>query len=137
MFKKILAVFVISSLCVFAYAKELQFSGYTSYQRHGGTITLSADRIKNNRNGGKSGTLKVMLWATKYKYRGGRINGYILGQSDLGQLYGNRYFNRIARNVTFYSPPRGRYYMTLTLSEYRYGRYEVVDYVNYSRKERF
>ena len=137
MLKKILILTLIQSLFIFAYAKDLQFSGYTSYKRYGGVMNLSADTVRNNRSQGVSGDLKIMLWATTRKYRGGQINGYVVAESRLGRLRGNNYFPRVSRDASFYAPPMGRYFMTLTLSEYRYGRYEVVDYINYKRKETF
>jgi len=137
MLKKVLFISLAFMLTSFSYAKDLQFSGYTSYKRSGGSIRLQADTVRNNRNGGISGTLKLMLWACNRKYRGGRINGYVIGESVLGQLNGNNYFPNVSNWVSFIAPPLGSYYMTLTLSEYSHGRYEIVDYVNYRRRERF
>lgn len=137
MFKKFFLLMLIQSLFLFAYAKDLQFSGYTSYKRYGGTMNLSADTVRNNRMQGVSGDLKIMLWATRDKYRGGYINGFVVAQSRIGRLRGNNFFSRVSRDASFYAPPRGRYFMTLTLSEYRYGRYEIVDYINYNRRESF
>ncbi len=137
MLKKILLLIVVQALFVFAYAKDLQFSGYTSYKRSGGVMNLSADTVRNNRRQGVSGDLKIMLWASTQKYRGGRIHGYVVAQSRIGRLNANNFFSRVSRNASFYVPPRGRYSMILTLSEYRYGRYEIVDYINYNRRESF
>jgi len=135
MLKKLL---IVVSLFVFTYASNVKFEGMTSYNRYGNQITLSADRVKSYKGRGKTGTLKMMLWASKRKYRGGNINGYVVGQSKLGQLIGNNYYSNLRRTVSFRTPPRGRYYyMTLTLSEYQNGRYRIVDYVSYKRKERF
>jgi len=120
-----------------ASAKNLYFDGYTSYNRYGGNITLSADFVRNTRNA-RTGTLKMQLWATKQKYRGGYINGYVVGEVNLGELYANRYFQNVSRTVYFRQPPAGYYYMTMILAEYRYnGQYETMDYVNYQRQERF
>lgn len=139
MFKKFLIVAMLQSVFLFTYAsaKQIQYEGYTSYNRYGSQITLSADRVKSYRGRGKTGTLKMMLWASKHKYRGGNIRGYVVGESKLGRLIGNNYYSNLRRTVSFKTPPRGRYYMTLTLSEYRNGRYQIVDYVSYQRKERF
>jgi len=134
MLKKLL---IIASLFVFTYASNVKFEGYTSYNRYGSQITLSADRVKSYKGGGKTGTLKMMLWASNRKYRGGNIRGYVVGESKLGQLIGNNYYSNLSRTVRFNPPPRGRYYMTLTLSEYQNGRYKIVDFVSYKRKERF
>jgi hypothetical protein len=120
-----------------ASAKSVYFDGYTSYNRYGNNITLRADYVRNTRNA-RTGTLKLQLWATRYKYRGGYINGYIVGQSTLGELYANRYYRNVSRTVRFRRPPPGYYYMTLVLAEYRYdGTYKTMDYVNYRRRESF
>lgn len=137
MFKKICKLCAISLLFISVYAKDLGFSGQTSYQRSGGTVTLVAHTIHNNRNGGSSGTLKLMLWATPTPYDGKNINGFVVAQSELGSLLGNTYFPNISRTVSFFTPSAGQYYMTLTLSEYREGRYQIVDYMNYSNMEAF
>ena len=137
MLKKFLVVALLQSIFMFAYAKQIQYEGMTSYNRYGNEITLSADRVKRYKRSGRSGTLKMMLWASKRKYRGGNIRGYVVGESKIGRLIRNNYYSNLHRTVRFKNPPRGRYYMTLTLSEYRNGRYQIVDYVNYKRKERF
>lgn len=134
--KKFLLIALVFALSSFGYAKNLQFSGYSSYKRFGGQIRIKADTVRNN-SYYKSGTLKITLWATRYKYRGGTINGYIVGSTKLGRLRGNRYFRNISRRTSFRAPPRGRYYMTMTLSEYKNGRYKIVDYIKFSRRERF
>jgi len=120
-----------------ASAKSLYFDGYTSYNRYGNNITLRADYIRNARNS-RTGTIKMQLWATKYKYRGGYINGYVVGEANLGELYANRYFRNVSRTVYFNSPPPGYYYLTMVLAEYGHnGSYRTMDYINYRRKERF
>ncbi|MBN2825711.1 MAG: hypothetical protein JXQ76_10320 [Campylobacterales bacterium] len=132
----LLALFV-SFFTSSASAKSLYFDGYTSYNRYGSNITLSADYIRNTRNA-RTGTLKMQLWATRSKYRGGYINGYIVGETTLDPLYANRYYRNVSRTVYFRQPPAGYYYMTLVLAEYRHnGQYQTMDYVNYRRQERF
>jgi len=134
--KKFLLIAMVFALGSFGYAKNLQFSGYASYKRYGGQMRLKADTVRNN-SYRRSGTLKMTLWATRYKYRGGTINGYVVAKTRLGTLRGNRYFRNISRKASFRAPPRGRYYMTMTLSQYKNGRYKIVDYINFSRRERF
>ena len=137
MFKKILILCAIPLLFISTYAKELGFSGQTSYQRSGSTVTLVSNTIHNNRDGGTSGTLKLMLWATPAPYDGENINGFVVAQTELGSLLGNTYFPNISRTVSFLTPSAGSYFMTLTLSEYRDGHYQIVDYMNYSNMEAF
>ena len=53
-------------------------SGSWGYEIDGKEITLYGDKISNHNNGGRSGTLKVAVYATNYPYNGGAINGYKL-----------------------------------------------------------
>ena len=46
-------------------------SGSWGYQIKGKQITLYGDKIENQNNGGRTGTLKVAIYATNYAYSGG------------------------------------------------------------------
>ncbi len=138
MLKKFLFLFLFQAVfLVSANAKSLYISGYTSYDISRGNINISVDRIHNKRRSGRSGTLKLAIWVTKYRYRGGTISGYVIGETTLGQLYANKYYADVSRTVNYYRPPRGRYYTTFVLSEYRNGRYLTVDYITYDTRKPF
>lgn len=121
-------------------AKDLYFEGYTYYdfyQNQPNSITLTVDKIYNARNA-RTGTLKVQLWAMSYPYDGGYINGYVVAETTLGELYPNRYYGNVSRSVPFVMPPPGRYFMTMVLAEFQHnGQYQTIDWINYKRKERF
>ncbi|MEA2029879.1 MAG: hypothetical protein U9N49_13030 [Campylobacterota bacterium] len=124
-------------LSSFASAKSLYFDGYTSYDWYGNNLTLQADYIRNTRNA-RTGTLKMQLWATRYKYRGGYLDGYVLGEVEIGELHANRYYRNMSRTTYMRKPPRGSYFLTLVLAEFQHnGRYQTIDYVSYRKKERF
>ena len=53
-------------------------SGSWGYQINGKQITLYGDKIENQNNGGRTGTLKVAIYATNYAYSGGSLNGYLI-----------------------------------------------------------
>jgi hypothetical protein len=132
MLYRLLLLFTLSTLLSPLYSKQLELVGYSGYQRYGNVMNLRVDAVRNNRPSGISGDLKLTLWATNTPYRGGYIQGHIIAEARLGQLYGNRHFPRVSKNANFYAPARGRYYMTLTLAEYKHnGRYEVMDYITY------
>ena len=71
----ILLLILFSSLGISAQ----NLSGSWGYKIDGKYITLYGDKIQNQNNGGTTGTLKVAIWATNYRYNGGTINGYKLG----------------------------------------------------------
>lgn len=131
-----LAALLLPPFASHAAAKELYFSGNTAYSYSNGQATLSAAMVRNDRRGGQSGSLRMILWATKTKYQGGTITGWEIATADLDPLKGGYHFSDLRRTVPLVPPPAGSYWMTLTLSEYNNG-YRVMDYVNYSRKETF
>jgi hypothetical protein len=112
-------------------AQDLQLSGSVSWTRVGSRIDISADRIINSRLGGLSGTLRLEIWATTTPYSGGSIYGYIFGTRTLDQLEGGYSYTGISGYVPYRAPPSGNYYTTITLEEYRYGSFVIVDYVNF------
>lgn len=117
--------------------KPLDLVGSSSYRYEGNTLQLNCEKILSRRQGGRSGTLLLGLWATSYPYRGGSLNGFLLGSSNLGYLNGGNVFNRVSRKVALNRPPEGSYYITMTLSEYTGDEYVIVDYQTYGEKARF
>lgn len=93
-------------------------------------VTLEASSVENNRSGGYSGTLKLKLWATDYRYTGGTITGHIMATARLGELDGGYAFNNLSEEVAFIEPPDGTYNVTMTLTEYD-GEDKVVDYITF------
>jgi hypothetical protein len=117
--------------------KPLALVGASSYRYSGNTLNLNVNQVANRRQGGYSGTLLLRLWATPYRYRGGSLNGYVLGSYKLGNLNGGHNFNKISRQVPLSLPPPGSYYVTMTLSEYRGDEYVIADYHSYPDKATF
>ncbi len=98
--------------------KQLELGGTVGYATSGSKVTITADNIINNRNGGKSGTLMLMLWATDNVYNGGTITGYVFGSKRLDPLDSGYQYTDIKHKVNYVEPPKGDYYVTLTLNEY-------------------
>lgn len=104
-------------------------SGSWGYKIDGNYITLYGDKIQNQNNGGKTGTLKVAIWATNSRYNGGRINGYKLYEYKLDPLNAGRYYYDVSNTGWCTRPPSGSYYLTILLLEYNYA-YEIVDHIS-------
>ena len=106
--------------------------GNFGYRINGDQITIYGDKIINKNNGGKSGTLKLAIYATRNPYNGGSISGYKLHEYRLDPLKGGYSYNDISNTGWRESIPGGRYAMTIVLLEYDNGGYGIVDYVSMS-----
>ncbi len=136
MLRKSMIIFLAHLFVTCAYASDIRLLGQSSYSRYGGTIKLLTERVDNSgdRN---TGMLKIILWATEHRYKGGEMDGYILGESEIGRLPAQQAFVNIAKNVRFFPPRSGRYYLTMTVSEFRGGRYVIVDHANFDHRQSF
>jgi len=97
-------------------------------------IRLNINRISNF-GSGRSGTLRVTLYAFEDRYNGGSISGVpALGSHVLGStLSSNAHFSNLQPVVTYTRPPfYGRYYTTMVLSEHVNGRWLIRDTHNLS-----
>lgn len=115
-------------------AGRLSLFGSTAWSIRSPRITISADRIVNSRNGGRSGSLRLSVWATTSRYRGGTLRGRIIGVYGMKPLAGNAYRPNVRGTVPYRRPPRGKYYTTLTLTEYTSAGWVIRDYRNFPRR---
>ena len=113
------------------------FSGYWGYKIDGNYITLYGDKIDNQNNGGRSGTLKIAIYATDYPYSGGYLSGYLLYEYALGTLDAGYYYSDVSKTGWCTYPPKGTYSLSIILLEYTYSDYEVVDYITMDSYKRF
>lgn len=104
-------------------------SGSWGYQINGKQITLYGDKIENQNNSGRTGTLKVAIYATNYAYSGGYLNGYLLYEYQLDPLDAGYYYTNISNTGWCTYPPSGVYSLTILLLEYTYSDYQIVDYI--------
>ena len=111
-------------------------SGSWGYKIDSKQITLYGDKISNHNYGGRSGTLKVALYATNYPYSGGTINGYKLYEIQLDPLDAGYSYNDISNTGYCSYPPSGGYYLTILLLEYDYN-YKIEDYISMDGYTRF
>lgn len=114
-------------------SSKLEMECPCTYVVNGESGAVSVARIINGLDGGRSGSLKLKLWATENDYVGGNIQGYVLGEVGFNPLVGGAFYTDIQGNFNVQSPPRGNYYVILTLTEFRDGRDYIVDYVSLER----
>tara|TARA_Y100000766_G_C18772236_1_gene538903 strand:- start:218 stop:631 length:414 start_codon:yes stop_codon:yes gene_type:complete len=107
-------------------------SGSWGYKIDKNYITVYGDKIQNQNNSGRTGTLKVAIYATSYPYRGGYLNGYKLYEYKLDPLDSGTYYYDISKTGWCTYPPNGTYSLTIVLLEYISYDYKVVDYVTMS-----
>ena len=105
------------------------FSGSWGYEIDGNYITLYGDKIQNQNNGGRTGTLKVSIYATDYPYSGGYLNGYLLYEYALDPLDAGYFYSDISKTGWCTYPPSGSYSLTVVLLEYQSYDYKIVDYI--------
>ena len=112
----------------------MKLEGSTSYRISAKGAFINAAKIVNSGDS-TSGALRLRLWATKNRYTGGSINGYVVATRGLGELSaGYRLTIPSKEESCIKKPRRGSYFMTLTLEEYRNGGYVVIDSVNFRSK---
>ena len=126
--KKLILFISLIFLSIFSINSQ-NFSGSWGYNIEGKYITLYGDEIENQNNGGRSGTLKVAIYATSYPYDGGYLNGYLLYEFTLDPLDAGYYYSDISRRGWCTYPPSGSYSLTILLLEYISYDYQIVDYV--------
>jgi hypothetical protein len=109
--------------------KTMTLNGPYRWQTHpsDGTITIEAAKVSHTRKG-KTGTLKISVWATDAPYRGGSLNGYQLGYFTKEGLDPGYSYTNLKRDTAFKAPPSGTYSITFALSEYQEGGYAIMDY---------
>jgi hypothetical protein len=105
----------------------------SSYE--GGTIDLSLAKISHHRNG-KTGALRLALWAFPQPYNGAKQNGFELGHVDKPALEKGYNYSNVQHVLKFTPPPDGSYYVCLILLEYE-DHYREVAYLSSSNLVKF
>lgn len=116
---------------------KLDLSGTASWQVSGRAVDIRVGKVSNLATSGRSGSLRLRLWATRSKYSGGSISGYVLGLRRLNPLPGGYSYNSVSGQVLFTRPPSGTYYTTITLEEYTPAGWVVRDHINFRGTSRF
>ena len=128
---------ILLPILAFLNLEAQNFSGSWGYKIDGNEITVYGDKIQNQNNGGRTGTLKIAVFATNYPYSGGYINGYNLVERTLEPLEGGYYYYDVSKSGWCTYPPSGRYSITILLMEYISYDYKIVDYITMDRYTSF
>ena len=115
----------------------IDLSGAAGWAISGSSINIKVAKVSNLATSGSSGSLRLRVWATKSRYTGSSITGYVLGTRGLNPLKANHYYSNVAGKVSYKRPPAGTYYTTITLEEYTGSGWRIRDYVNFSGTTRF
>ncbi len=83
--------------------------------------------IANNRQGGKSGTLRLSIWASRSKdfAQGSRI--YLMTEHPLQALPGKTAYKPFQRTLELMEIPPGEFYFAATIEEFDGKEYLVRD----------
>ncbi len=113
-----------------AVAPKVTLTGGWSWTKdvEAGTITMQVKKITNNKTG-KSGSLRLAVWATARPYTGGRITGFQLGSVDKKPLEKGYSYSDVSSSGKYKKPPAGTYHTTLFLLEYTGEEYVIVSYL--------
>ena len=100
-------------------SKWVEMDGPYRWQtsKEGGTVEIEVAKIKHHRPG-KTGSLKLSVWATKEPYNGGTLNGYQLGVVEKKALEPGYSYTDVKNVAKYTAPPDGSYYVTIVLSEF-------------------
>lgn len=120
-----------------ALVTPVSMSGVISYSNPTSTVALHVDRIDNDAPTGRSGTLRLELWAFDSPHTGATQVGYRLAVCVLGQLAANTFIQNIdCPSVPYVSPPPGVWYFTMFLTEFTGSPandgYDPADFANFA-----
>lgn len=110
---------------------DVGFAGEVSWLAGNGRVNFFAEQILNERASGRTGALRIRLWATSTPYEGEDfLQGYPMATRSIGRLAAGGVIPNFSRSTFFYPPPPDEYYVTMTLEEYFHG-WNIVDYVTF------
>lgn len=110
---------------------DITFSGEVSWFAGDGKVQLYAERINNLRPSGRSGSLRVRLWASDQPYHPEEtFYAYPMAKKGAGRVSGSSAVEYFPSRTSFRAPPAGEWFVTITLEEYNYGWY-IRDYYTF------
>ncbi len=109
---------------------DIGFVGDISWLAGNRRVELFVETIRNERASGRSGPLRIRLWATETPYEGGNfLRGFPMSTTRVGRIYGQSDILFSVRDS--FRPPRpDEYYVTMTLEEFYFG-WNIVDHVTF------
>ncbi|WP_414543805.1 hypothetical protein [Nostoc sp. CCY0012] len=119
-----------------ALKRDLGIHGNVSYEIIDPHVEITVDKLINNRNSGTSKTLRLIFWATESPFDGKEIDkGHIFAETRFDPLKGGWNYYDIKHTVTYCRPPRGKYYVLVTLNEdNENGKWPIYDWVYFDNK---
>ena len=92
---------------------------------------MTVAKISNDALSGRSGSLRLELWASPNPYEGTGLpqNGYMLGAGLLSPISAGYSVSNIVKTAALRSPPGGYYYTTLIVTEYTRTGYIPRDFI--------
>lgn len=109
------------------FATDISLSRNWSFQLNGSTVVLQADNITNNATGGRSGSLRLSLFASAWPYDGSGLSGWNMATYNLEPLdAGQGYANFSSDPTPLDPPPRGTWYTALFVHEDINGKWVMV-----------
>ena len=110
---------------------DITFSGLVSWFSGDGRVELEADQIHNFRTSGRSGALRVRLFASEEPYDPAEIfYAYPLATKSAGRLSALSIQHFGPFLTRFRAPPPGEWFITMTLEEYNRG-WIIQDYYTF------
>ncbi len=117
---------------------DVGFVGDVIWLAGNGRVRFYTEEMLNQRVSGRSGVLRIRLWATATPYDGGPLlQGYPMATRGVGRLSAGGSIPLFARSALFRAPPTGEYYVTMTLEELVPGGWNIVDYVTFPETSLF
>lgn len=111
---------------------DVGFVGDVSWLAGNGRVQLFAEQILNERPSGRSGVLRIRLWATTTPYDNDPVlQGFPLATRRVGRVDAGFFIQNFSRYTSFRPPPRGNYFVTMTLEENVRGLWEIVDFITW------
>ena len=94
----------------------------------GGTLDIGIGKISHHR-AGATGGLKLTVWATEERFKGGTIKGHAMGSVTKAPLKSGCVYTDVKNTAKYTPPPDGTFFITITLSEYGSDEtYSIVDF---------
>jgi hypothetical protein len=110
-------------------AQNLDLQGTSNWRRSGNNLIINTGRILNNRSS-RTRTLRIGVWATAQPYRGGALQGRVMGYRNLPALQARSSYSARSHTVPYRTLPSGTYYTTVALIEFTGSAWVVRDFRN-------
>jgi hypothetical protein len=131
----VLSVLVMLSIFAPKVFADAKITGGTRYKfgTDNATVTFGCDGVTNPSKENVTPKLMMRLYACDAPYKGGQLNGTVLGSYPLDGLKPGAGYTAVSKNVTTTLPAAKRsYFICLTVLELRASGYVITDYRNFA-----